>query len=118
MGRGVLLGYNLEEAIAVVGGLSKTSVTLCRSCSGPVGQLWTQLDLLAVLGSTEVRNTVIAAHFLQYHQTSALKVHLVSLSSFHASEIVFDSVDFFFFLLLGSWLKTGIWNSIFSFPRR
>lgn len=27
MGRGVLLGYNLEEAIAVVGGLSKTSVT-------------------------------------------------------------------------------------------
>ena len=50
---------------------SKTSVTKFRSYSGPVGQLWTQMDPLAGLGflTRGVRNSVIAAHCYKHHQT-------------------------------------------------
>lgn len=63
-----------------------------------MGQLESQLDLLAVFGK-------------HYDQTTLPEVHLVQLSSSFVSKIALDSLDFF---ILRSWLEQ-VFTLHFSF---
>ena len=71
------------------------------------------MDLLAVLGGGGGLGHCTQRSETLCDQTPPPEVRLVNPSSFHVSEIVFDSLDFFlfFFLTIRSWLK-----QTFNFP--
>lgn len=97
--------------------LSETSVTSCRSYSGPAGQLWTQLDLLAVFGRG-------LGYLTQKSETLWLQL-IATISSNRPTRSALGQIEFIpslwncvwqcWLFIIRSWLKQ-VFEFHFSFP--